>query len=468
MRKIFYKIFLYFCLAAYLPLVLIYAFNFFYVDKYIVEDKRSTLIKIAEDIDIEHLKEIKKEDIKYGENKIDIYLRYIDLNENSGSADFFKFFNRTEMKVDTKKMKLNEYDIKTVKLSSLTNHFFLIKKISNHELIVVIGEIIVPNVVTGIMVGIYKQYTLFIIPILLIGSYLISKKISEPIEILEKVSTQVSNSDFTEIVEIKSRNELESLGNNINKIASKLKQNIDELNRLNEKLRVELKEKENLLETEKTFMRAIGHELKTPVAIINGYIEALQDGVVEEKDREKTYEIIYNESMSIDKLVKDINGYLKSEFKDLKPNFEKFNMKKIVELGLKKYSLDIEQKDVQIKIELEDLEVVTDIKLFNIILNNLFTNALTYMNDRKLLRIELKDSRLVIENSADIISDDVMEKIFNPFYKIDSSRSRKYGGTGLGLSIVKNLLEALKLDYSFIYDKDTQMIKFTINFYKKD
>lgn len=464
MRKIFYKIFLYFCLAAYLPLALIYAFNFFYVDKYIVEDKRSTLIKIAEDINIEHLKEVKKEDIKYGENKIDIYLRYIDLNENSGSTDFFKFFNRTEMKVDIRKMELNEYDIKTVKLSSLTNHFFLIKKISNHELVVVIGEIIVPNVVTGIMVGIYKQYTLFIIPILLIGSYLISKKFSEPIEILEKVSTQVSNSDFTEVVEIKSKNELESLGNNINKMASKLKQNIDELNRLNEKLRIELKEKENLLETEKNFMRAIGHELKTPVAIINGYIEALQDGIVEEIDRERTYEIIYNESMSIDKLVKDINGYLKSGFKDLKPNFEEVNIKRVVELGLKKYSLDIEQKDIELKTELEDLEVVTDIKLFNIILNNLLTNALTYINDRKLLRIELKDNSLIIENSADAISDEVMEKIFNPFYKIDSSRNRKYGGTGLGLSIVKNLLEALKLKYNFIYDKDREIVKFTINF----
>lgn len=468
MRKIFYKIFLYFCLAAYLPLALIYAFNFFYVDKYIVEEKKSALIKIAEEIDIEYLKKVEREDIKYGENKIDIYLRYIDLDKNSGSTDFFKFFNKTEMKVDVKKMELNEYDIKTVKLSSLTNHFFLIKKISEHEIIVVIGEIIVPNVVTGIMVGIYKQYTLFIIPILLIGSYLISKKFSEPIEILEKVSTQVSNSDFTEVVEIKSKNELASLGNNINKMASKLKQNIDELNRLNEKLRVELKEKENLLETGKVFMRAIGHELKTPVAIINGYVQALQDGVIEENEVEKTYEIIYNEAMSIDKLVKDINSYLKSEFKDLKPNFEEINIKKVIEFGLQKYSLDIEQKQVNLKLELENFEINSDIKLFNIILNNLLTNAITYVDERREIGVYLKEKCLIIENSADKISDEVMEKIFKPFYKIDSSRNRKYGGTGLGLSIVKNLLETLNLNYNFIYDKDTQMVKFTINFYKKD
>lgn len=464
MRKIFYKIFLYFCLAAYLPLALIYSFNFFYVDKYILEEKRSTLIKVAENIDIPELKKVGKQDIKYGENKLDVYLRYINLNEKNGNSDFFKFFNRTEMKIDIKKMELDEYSIKTVKLSSLTNHFFLIKKISDYELVAVIGESIAPKVVTGIMLGIYKQYSFFIIPILLIGSYIVSKKFSKPIEILEKVSAQISNSDFTETVDIKSKNELESLGNNINKMAAKLKQNIEELNGLNDKLKIELKEKENLLETEKIFMRAIGHELKTPIAIINGYIEALQDGIIEENEKEKIYEIIYNESMSIDKLVKDINSYLKSEFKDLKPIFEKVNMKKVIEFGLKKYSLDIEQKKVDLKLELEDLEIKTDIKIFNIILNNLLTNALTYMDDKKKLEIYLKNNSLVVENSADTISDEVMEKIFNPFYKIDSSRNRKYGGTGLGLSIVKNLLEALNLKYSFTYDKDRNFAKFTIIF----
>ena len=110
------------------------------------------------------------------------------------------------------------------------------------------------------------------------------------------------------------------------------------------------------------------------------------------------------------------------------------------------------------------MEIKTDVKIFNIILNNLLTNALTYMNDEKNLGIYLRDNSLVIENSADTISDEVIEKIFNPFYKIDSSRNRKYGGTGLGLSIVKNLLEALNLKYSFTYDKDRKFAKFTIIF----
>lgn len=464
MRKIFYKIFLYFCLAAYLPLVLIYAFNFFYVDKYIIEDKKDTLIKIAENMDIEQLKKVKKQDIKYGENKLDVYLRYIDLNENSENKDFLKIFNRNDTKVDIRKMKLNEYSIKTVKLSSLTNHFFLIKKISDHEVVAIIGEIIGTNVVTGIMIGIYKQYSLFIIPILLIGSYIISKKFSEPIEILEKVSTQISNSDFTERVEIKSKNELESLGNNINKMATKLKQNIDELNLLNEKLKVELEEKEKLLETEKMFMRAIGHELKTPIAIINGYIEALQDNIIEGEEITKTYNIIYEEGMSINKLVKDINEYLKLEFKNLELCYEKIQVRGLIKDSLKKYKLDIEQKNIKLIESYEDKELNTDIKLFNIVLNNLITNAITYVDERREINIELTDKSLIISNTSKEISEETIDKIFNPFYKIDDSRNRKYGGTGLGLSIVKNILEALNLKYSFSYDKEEKKVKFIIVF----
>lgn len=464
MKKIFYKIFLYFCLAAYLPLVLIYAFNFFYVDKYVIEEKRSTLVRIAEDINIPYLKEVKKQDIKYGENKLDVYLRYIDLNEKTGSTDFFKLFNRAELKLNIKNMQLNEYSIKTVKLSSLTNHFVLIKKISDHEIVAVIGEIIVPRVVTGIIIGVYKEYTLVIIPLLLLWSYIMSKRFSRPIEILEKVSTQISNSDFTEKVDIKSKNELESLGNNINKIASKLRQNIEELNMLNSKLKVELKKKENLLETEKIFMRAIGHELKTPVAIINGYIEALQDGIIEEEEKSKTYNIIYNEAMSIDKLVKDINSYLKSEFRDLKPNLELYDMKKIVENEIKKYSLDIRQKKILFKTELESTKIKTDLRLINIVLNNLITNALTYVNEKREIKISLKSGVLVIENSADEIPKEVIEKIFNPFYKIDSSRNRKYGGTGLGLSIVKNILEGLDIEYKFEYGEIDKKARFIVNF----
>lgn len=463
MRKIFYKIFLYFCLAAYLPLALIYAFNFFYVDRYIIENKKKNLIEIAETIDINKLKEKRKEEIR-NKDENEIYIRYINFLEKDSGSDFFRILNKSEKKFDIKNMELNEYDIQTVKLSSITNHFFLIKKISEYEIVAVIGEIIIPKVVTGIIFGMYKQYSLFIIPILLIISYIFSKKFSEPIEILEKVSYQISNSNFTETVEINSKNELGSLGNNINKMARQLQNNIKELSKLNKQLKNELLEKEKILEAEKVFMRAIGHELKTPVAIINGYIEALQDDIIEGEEIAKTYNIIYEEGMSINKLVKDINEYLKLEFKNLELCYEKIQVRGLIKDSLKKYKLDIEQKNIKLIESYEDKELNTDIKLFNIVLNNLITNAITYVDERREIDIELTDKSLIISNTSKEISEETIDKIFNPFYKIDDSRNRKYGGTGLGLSIVKNILEALNLKYSFSYDKEEKKVKFIIVF----
>lgn len=463
MKKIFYKIFIYFCLAAYLPLFLIYIFNFFYVDRYIVENKKKALIEVVENIDVNEIKNKRKEELKYKDGG-EVYIRYINFLEQDNGSEFLKILNKSENKFNIKDMSLNEYDIKTVKLSSITNHFFLIKKISDNEIIAVVGEIIVPDVVAGIILGIYRQYSLIIIPILLLVSYMVSKKISEPIEILEKVSSQISNSNFTDKVEIKSKNELGSLGDNINKMAKQLQNNIKELSLLNEQLKVELVEKEKLLETEKVFMRAIGHELKTPVAIINGYIEALQDDMIEGEEIKKTYDIIYKEGMSISKMVKDINDYLKFGFKQGETNLIECNINSLLNSVLEKYCLDISQREIRLKKVCQDVEKKVDIKFMEIILNNLITNAITYVDECKEIEIELSKNYIKISNSSEYISEETFEKIFNPFYKIDKSRNRKYGGTGLGLSIVKNLLEFLNLEYSFIYDEKRKFVVFTINF----
>ena len=464
MRKVFYKIFIYVCLITYLPLMLMYVFNHFYADRYIIEQDKKNLVEIAESLDLDKLRRERKEEKTLNNINVKVYLRNIELNRDDKDTNFIKYVNRNSLKIDLKNMIPNEYRVKLVKLSSLTNHLFLVKKISENEIVVLIGEVIESKVVLKKMIGVYKRYTLFIIPMILIITYIVSRRISKPIEILEKVSYRISNLDFTETVKIKSKNELESLGNSINRMALKLKENIEELNSLNEKLKSELLEKERLLETEKMFMRTIGHELKTPVAIINGYMEALQDGMIEEKDVKKTYDIVYEEGMTINKIVKDINNYLKLEFKNLNIIYEDVELESLIRKSLKKYQLDIENKNIELSQSYRKRVLKTDKKLFNIVLNNLLTNAITYVDENRRIGIELTEEKLVIRNSSKEISQEEIEKIFDLFYKMDKSRNRKYGGTGLGLSIVKNILENLNLKYSFIYDKIKKEVEFIIKF----
>lgn len=459
MKKIFYKIFLAFLLCSYIPLLTIFMLNYWYTNNYIEVDRKNEMINIMENIKIENIKKQQFYDKEKG-----IYAKYIDLENQNEESTLFKLFNKLEVKADIREIPLEGYEVKQVKLSRITNHYYLIKRISNTEIIVIVTEIINPQIISKAMLNFYKTYSIIVIPLIFIVTYILSKKFAEPIETLEKISTKMTNQDFTDTIDIKAKDELSILAKNINKMANKLKSNNIELSELNNKLKIELMEKKKLLETEKNFMRALGHELKTPVAIINGYIEALQDGIIPEEEIDKTYQIMYNEGLSINKLIKDINDYLKLEFKNLEAVYEKINLKKLIENIIERYKLDIEQKNITLTMNCEELIIESDEKCLNIILNNLITNAITYVDERKIINIILKDGELRVENSSKEISEEILSKIFDPFYKGDTSRNRKYGGTGLGLSIVKNILEFLKLEYSFKYEKDSKNAVFLVKF----
>ena len=281
---------------------------------------------------------------------------------------------------------------------------------------------------------------------------------------LEKISSKISKLDFSSNIDFKYNNEFETLGNNLKGMSEKLKNNIDELNNLNSQMKIELKEKEKLINFEKDFMRSIGHELKTPIAIINGYIEALQDDIISNEEKGNVYSIIYNEGIFLDKLIKNLNTYLKYEFSFSDENYEEFQLKEVLEEKLNKYNLDFIKKDIELVNNISEESIFTDKYRISIILNNLFTNAITYVDDRKIIKIEFKNKVLRISNSSEFIPEEKFKNIFRPFYKLDSSRNRKYGGAGLGLSIVKNILTSLNLEHSLVFDKEKNYVIFTIKF----
>lgn len=433
MKKIFYKIFFAFIVISYLPLIVIYYFNFLYMDKYIVQNTKEQLIKVSEDISI---KDIPLDKIIDSKKNKDIKIAYINFQKSEKESELFNYFNKTEIKANLEKLHTGDYTIRLTSMTDFLNYFLLIKKISNTEFLVIISPTIVPNVVTKMMSSFYLDLSAFIVPILFVLAYIFSKYFSDPIVTLEKISSKISKLDFSSNIDFKYNNELETLGNNLKGMSEKLKNNIDELNNLNLQMKIELKEKEKLINFEKDFMRSIGHELKTPIAIINGYIEALQDDIVSDEEKNNVYSIIYNEGMFLDKLIKNLN----------------------------KYNLDFVKKNIGIKIDIDESKIFIDKYRVSIILNNLFTNAITYVDDRKKIEIEFKDKILRISNSSAYIPEEKFKNIFRPFYKLDSSRNRKYGGAGLGLSIVKNILTSLNLEHSLIFDEEKNYVIFTIKF----
>ena len=445
MKKIFYKIFFAFIVISYLPLIVIYYFNFLYMDKYIVQNTKEQLIKVSEDISI---KDIPLDKIIDSKKNKDIKIAYINFQKSEKESELFNYFNKTEIKANLEKIHTGDYTIRLTSMTDFLNYFLLIKKISDTEFLVIISPTIVPNVVTKMMSSFYLDLSAFIVPILFVLAYIFSKYFSDPIVTLEKISSKISKLDFSSNIDFKYNNELETLGNNLKGMSEKLKNNIDELNNLNSQMK----------------MRSIGHELKTPIAIINGYIEALQDDIVSAEEKSNVYSIIYNEGIFLDKLIKNLNTYLKYEFSFSDESYEEFQLKKLLDEKLNKYNLDFIKKNIELAINIDESEIFSDKYRISIILNNLFTNAITYVDDRKKIEIEFKNKILKISNSSAFIPEEKFKNIFRPFYKLDSSRNRKYGGAGLGLSIVKNILTSLNLEHSLIFDKEKNYVIFTIKF----
>ncbi|WP_462350859.1 sensor histidine kinase [Fusobacterium varium] len=462
MKKIFYKIFFILIIVTYMPLIIIYGFNSLYVNEYIKKKKAKYLKEITEFVNINSFSLKYKKKIEETEDiKIDI----IDLTSDKPKTYIFEYLNKRDLKIDIEHMKINESIVKFVKRTNLLNNIYIIKKVDKEKFIVISSLMVVPEVISHIILSAYFYVTALIIPVLFILTYFISKKMSKPIELLEEVSKKMSNLDFSKKIEFKSDDELTRLGRNINNMAEVLKNNIDELSLVNKKLKKELETNEKLMKFEKNFMNSISHELKTPIAIINGYIEMLQDKIIKNPEEiEKIYAVMFDEGVYLNKMIKDLNSYHRYESNFFKIEKREIRIKDFITGLLSKYHLDIEERKINLIVDIEDKIIIGDLGKLSIILNNLLTNAISYTDKRGIIEINYKNNNLRISNSAEIISEEKFAQIFQPFYKIDFSRNRKYGGTGLGLSIVKNILELLHLEYNMKFDKKRNFVIFDIRF----
>ena len=462
MKKIFYKIFFILIIIAYVPLGIIYCFNSLYISRYLENKKINELKEVTEYVNVNSFSEEYKKKI---EAVSDIKINIININSNNIKTQLLRYLNRENFKINLKDIKTNENVVKVMKVNSLLNEVYIIKRLDGEKFAVISSLMVIPEVVSHIILSAYFYVTAFIIPIVCIFAYILSKKISMPIELLEDVSQKMSKLDFSKTIEIKSDDELTRVGHNINSMALTIKNNIDELNSINKQLKKELKNNEELMRFEKEFVSSISHELKTPIAVINGYIEMLSDKIITDPEEiEKIYSVVFNEGTYLDEMIKDLNSYHKYGFDFFQVERKEIKIKELIERIMEKYKLDIKERGIILTTEIEDKIIIEDSGKLSIVLNNLITNAITYTDEREIINIIFKDNILKVSNSSSYISEEKLINIFKPFYKLDSQRDRKYGGTGLGLSIVKNILELLKLEYAIKFDKEREFLVFTIKF----
>jgi len=214
----------------------------------------------------------------------------------------------------------------------------------------------------------------------------------------------------------------------------------------NEKL-IELKKQE---EFRKEFLGNVSHELKTPIFNIQGYLETLLDGAIE--DPEVNIKFIQKAAKSaerLDQLVSDLLSISQMESGKIQMNYENFDITELVSEIIDALEMRAELRKIKLKIKESSNTpywVKADRQRIRQVLVNLMVNALNYGKEggNVLIGIYDMDENVLIEVSDDGegIAKEHFPRLFERFYRVDRSRSRDFGGTGLGLAIVKHIIES--------------------------
>jgi signal transduction histidine kinase len=208
-------------------------------------------------------------------------------------------------------------------------------------------------------------------------------------------------------------------------------------------------EKTARLEQSKTdFMRAAGHELKTPLSALNGMLEGMIEGVGAYKNHEKYLPECKIQTERLAKLVHDILTVSKSDGDGIAPIFEDVDISLLLDKSIENYTVLIEQKGLRVEFRnKDDFMHYTDGAILGIVFSNLLSNAVNYSPQRGVITLSLSKNRFYIENQCEPIDKTLLQRWFEPFYTPDYSRDKSISGTGLGLYIIKKNLEALNLPF---------------------
>ena len=286
---------------------------------------------------------------------------------------------------------------------------------------------------------------------------IVSSRFSEPIEELNSIAKKMSNLDFSQKYKVSDAyDEIDDLGKSINTLSYKLESTIKQLKDTNIELEKDIEEKSHIDEMRKSFISDVSHELKTPIALIQGYSEGLIENVNTDEESRKYYaEVILDEATKMDKLVKQLLELMKLEYGKMNFNNSEFDIIELEKEILRKSEVMLEKENIDTEVEYTNsINVYADPFYIDQVLTNFVTNAIKYSTEvngeRKIkIRNEIKGNkvRIIVFNTSKGLSDEEIMRIWNRFYKIDESRNRENGGNGIGLSIVKAIMNNYGNEY---------------------
>ena len=270
--------------------------------------------------------------------------------------------------------------------------------------------------------------------IVIISSIVVSRKLAVPVQRIDQIAAEIRAGNYEKRIPVLSRDELGKLAETLNSMIDRLNDDITKLKKL-EHVRSE-------------FLGNVSHELRTPIFSIQGMLETLLNGAVDDKEVNRQFlERALNNTQRLNTLLGDLIEISRIESGDMKLSFRYFAIDEFLQLMLSELLPNAKQRNISLVLEpVEHIEVFGDKERLKQVLENLIDNAIKYNKPNGSVTLSASRSnggvQVSVRDTGVGISEEHLPRIFERFYRVDKERSREAGGTGLGLAIVKHIVEA--------------------------
>ena len=258
--------------------------------------------------------------------------------------------------------------------------------------------------------------------------------------VLELLFNSYGKKQIKRISDILPENILQEEENvNFQQLGERIQKNVSEIDMMKE-----------MEDYRKEYIGNVSHELKTPLFSIQGYVETLKDGAVENLNiRDKYLERIGNSVERLLNIVTDLDQISKYEAAEISINYSVFDINALTKEIFDLLEIDAQKKSAKLVLQTSQTAIMVraDKQKISQVLTNLISNAIHYSNREEALikvitKTEQEKVKIIVQDNGMGIKPEVLPRIFERFYRVETSRNRKDGGSGLGLAIVKYILEA--------------------------
>lgn len=320
--------------------------------------------------------------------------------------------------------------------------------------------------------GMFETYPIYVfligIVVSVVLSYFFSRKITKPLVQMNAIAKDMSEFNFERKVILSRKDEFGQLGDSLNTLSENLNNTLEKLTTANIKLQNDIEKERDLEKARKEFVVNVSHELKTPLAIIKGYGEALKDDIRIDKREHYINQIVYH-SDEMSKLIQDMLDLSKIESGSYIPQKTDFDLSLLTQSIIESFQFLLEQKSICISYSFFDKEIVIFADRLKIgqVISNFIHNAIRHTpnNGNIFISISKTKENIVfdIENEGNSIAPEKIDKVWDRFYREEEDRSKKTGGTGLGLAISSIILQMHQMEYGVKNTKTGVMFYFKIS-----